>query len=183
MKRFDKLKNIKKANILAEQRYKLRLIESTELDLMSVIGQKTMGFSVEDINFDNGKFKITLFNDKFDNLVMNGINIDGIGVDIDGTYEMLSRGYYRPGKYSGPPEDTYPDESENPEFDVVIDNIKIERYDNSGDSATIMELSGLDIKKMPKNFIEMVENKVIDMLLDSTEFDDYEDEPDRYEDY
>jgi hypothetical protein len=186
MKRFDKLKNIKKANILAEQRYKRRLIESTELDLMSLIGQKATGFSMEGSDFGNGKFKITLFNDKFDNLVVNDVNIDGIGVDVDGTYKMLSSGYYRPGRCYGPPEDCYPDESENPEFDVVINNIKIDRYDDGGDSATIMELSGSDIKKIPTNFIDVVENKVIDMLLDSGEFDpsndsDYDGPDDDYD--
>jgi hypothetical protein len=39
MRRFDKLKNIKNVNLLAEQRYVSRINESTEMDLFNIIGQ------------------------------------------------------------------------------------------------------------------------------------------------
>ena len=181
MRRFDKLKNIKKVNLLAEQRYVSRINESTEMDLFNIIGQKAEGFSKEDGDFDNNKFEISLLNDRIDGLTMNSINIDAIVIDAMGKYNMISNGYSAPGRYYGPPEDSYPDESENPEFDVLVTDIKIGRIDGAGDVVTIMELNGPDVQKMPKSILSIIEGKVIDMLLDSGRFDDYNDEPDRYD--
>ena len=183
MKRFDKLKNIKKVNILAEQRYKLKLNESTDSDLINLINQKIGGFSKEDGDFDDNKFTISLINDRIEGIVINGVNVNVIAIDVAGSYRMTSAGYYRPGKYHGPPEDSYPDESENPEFDIVITDIKIGSVDEDGNTTTIMELSDSNVQKMPKSILAAIEDKVVDMFLDSDRFDDAGDEPDRYDDY
>lgn len=183
MKRFDKLKNIKKVNILAEQRYSRRLNESSEIDLINVITQKINDFWEEDSDFDSSNFKIILLNDKIDGLVINGINIDTIEIVANGEYRMTSAGYYRPGRYHGPPEDSYPDESENPEFEIVFKEIKINGWDIDGNEISVMEIIGNDIQKMPKEFLRSIDLKVDKMLLDSGRFDDFDDEPDRYEDY
>lgn len=179
MKRFDKLKNIKKVNILAEQRYSRRLNESSEIDLINVITQKINDFWKEDGDFDDNNFKIILLNDKIDGL--NGVNT--IEIIANGKYRMTSAGYYRPGRYHGPPEDSYPDESENPEFEIVINEIKINGLDMDGNEISTMEIMGSDIQKMPKEFLRGIDLKVDEMLLDSGRFNDLDDEPDRYEDY
>jgi hypothetical protein len=179
MRRFDKLKNMKKANLLAEQRYKFMLNESTEMDLMSIITQKIEGFSNEDSDFDDSNFTISLFNDRIEGLIMNGMNIDTIVIDIAGKYDVTSHGYYSPGKSYGPPEDSYPDESEDAEFDIVITSVKIGTVDGSGDVTPIMELQGSDVQRLPKQFLGAVDGKVTEMLLDSGKFDP----SDRNDDY
>jgi hypothetical protein len=188
MRKLDKLNSINKANLLAEQRYIAKLNESTDVDLINIITSKVNSFSMEDSNFDSDEFTISLFNDGIEGVIINGTAINNINVDITGKYEVTSHGYYSPGKYSGPPEDSYPDESEGAEFDTQITSIKIGTMEDSGDITPIMELQGPDIQKLPQEFIRTIDIKVSDMLLDSGKFDpsnknDYYDGPDDYDDY
>lgn len=171
MRRFDKLKNIKKANILAEQRHRTMLNESTEMDLINIVTQKIETFSVEDSDFDDNNFTMSLFNDRIEGLIMNGMNIDTIGIDIAGKYDVTSYGHYSPGKCYGPPEDCYPDESENPEFNIVITSVKIGSIDEDGDITPIIVLQGSDVQKLPKQLLGVLEGKVDEMLLESGKFD------------
>jgi hypothetical protein len=179
MRRLDKLKNMKKANLLAEQRHRTMLNESTEMDLINIITKKIQTFSNEDSDFDDSNFTISLFSDRVEGLIINGMNIDSIVIDAAGKYDVTSYGHYSPGKCYGPPEDCYPDESEDPEFDIMFTSIKIGRVDENGDVTPIMELHGSDVQKLPKEFIYAIDNKVTDMLLESGKFDPSE----RHDDY
>lgn len=178
MRKFDTLQKIKIANILAEQRYRMRLKESTESDLIDTVIQKINDFSTDDGSFDDYEFKIVLQNDRINSFV-NGVNVELIEILASGKYKMTSRGYYSPGRYSGPPEDSYPDESEAPEFDIMINEIKISGYDNDDNEMLIGEMMGGDVQRMPKEFLQSIEEKVYEMLLDSGKFDSSS----RFDDY
>lgn len=188
MRKLDKLNSINKANLLAEQRYIAKLNESTDVDLINIVTNKINAFSMEDSKFDSDEFTISLFNDGIEGVIINGTAINNINVDITGKYEVTSRGYHTPGKYYGPPEDSYPDEGESAQFDTKITSIKIGTMEDNGDITPIIELQGSDIQRLPQEFISTIDMKVSDMLLDSGEFDpsdkdDNYDGPDDYDDY
>jgi hypothetical protein len=181
MRRFDKLKNIRKANLLSEGRYIAKLNESTSVDLINIIIDKIKTFSDSErgnFSFEKNEFSLIIISE-IDGLVINGVNINKIETTIYGRYNVLSHGYFRPGKYSGPPEDSYPDEGEDTEFDIVITNVEIDTIDFDDEYAPTMTFVGSDIQKLPVEFINAVDNKVTEMLLDSGEFDPR----DKYYDY
>lgn len=186
MRRFDKLKNIKKANLLAEQRYMVKLNESTDVDLINFVVNNIQKFWVEQNDFDKTAFSLEFMTDKIEGVVFNGTNLENIVLQVRGTYDVTSRGYYSPGKSYGPPEDSYPDESESPEFDIVINNFDILTSQENG-LVELVELEGSDVQKLPKELLGMFEEKVTDMLLDSGDFDpsnrndDYDDPDDDYD--
>lgn len=171
MRRFDKLKSITKANLLSEQRYIAKLNESTDIDLIKIITNKIEGFSIEDSDFDRDEFSLSLFSDKIEGIVMNGMNIDKMDITITGSYDVTSHAYYTPGKHYGPPEDSYPDESGEAEFDIVIKSVQIGSIDEKGDVTPVIEFKDSDIQKLPKEFTYDIEGKVSDMLLNSGKFD------------
>ena len=186
MRRLDKLKNMKKANLLAEQRHRTMLNESTEMDLINLIINKFKGFSIEENDIDDNTFWMKLYNDRIEGVVFNGININDIQLQISGTYKMTSPGYYSPGKCYGPPEDCYPDESENPEFDIVINKFEISTTQVDGEVegfVELIELMGSDVQRLPKQLLGIIEERVDEMLLDSGKFDpsDRDDDYDGYD--
>jgi len=170
MRRFDKIINIKKANLLAEQRYRTSLNESTDVDLINLVVNNIQKFWVEQNDFDKRTFSLEFMTDKIEGVVFNGTNLENIVLQVRGTYDVTSRGYYSPGRSYGPPEDSYPDESENPEFDIEINNFDILTSQENG-LVELVELEGADVQKLPKEFLGMLEGKVDEMLLDSGDFD------------
>lgn len=185
MRKFDKLKNIKKVNILVEQRHRTMLNESTEMDLVNFIGQKQAEFGLDSSEVNNGKFTLYYYyKPRIEGMIINGMQVDRIGIDVTGEYKMTSPGYYRPGRCYGPPEDCYPDESENPEFDTVTKEIKIIYGNEENDEDREISFVGSDIKKVPAAFIDKIDNDINEILIESDESDsDSEYDGPDYDDY
>lgn len=184
MRKFDKLKNIKKVNILAEQRHRTMLNESTEMDLVNFIGQKQAEFGLDSSEVNNGKFTLYYYyKPRIEGMIINGMQVDRIGIDVTGEYKMTSPGYYRPGRCYGPPEDCYPDESENPEFDTVTKEIKIIYGNEENNEDREISFVGSDIKNVPAAFIDRIDNDIIEILIESDESDSDYDGPEPDDNY
>jgi hypothetical protein len=171
MRRFDKIKNMKKANLLAEQRYKTMLNESTDDDIINIVNQQVNAFSLEEDYFDNGKFEMSYFGPKVEGIVYENEAVSNIGLNTEGTYEMTSKGHYAPGRCYGPPEDCYPDESEDPEFDINIRYVSIRLYNENGENIETILLHGEQLRNLSSNLIGNIEGDVEEMLLKSGDFD------------
>ena len=118
----DKLKNLKKANILDESKFlenKGLLNENTDVLEKSII-MSLLKNGINEIDFD---LKVS----KMGDLTTLHLNVNGYEVDFIFDIERTQRGYNKPAVTTGPPENWSPDESEGSEFEYELEGVNISK--------------------------------------------------------